>query len=327
MVKEALRSVEIYGVSTTDRTRPFLADNSSRGSTRILYKGNELVDGQAIIVVHYPTGPTNDEGIHQAALAQAKILGHGIHNAIAFPGADFAHLYAPVAVDLDAGPNAVAVALLSDEGYCEEIIAAAGIIQPQHIVNIARGSVYLRIAPVNIQESVVVEIADGIGFHPVVVEKARNLGEGFVAIVVEKVMPRAGHYNIYEAVVIEIAHDALQGQAHDGNSAGAGNIGKVPRAVILQQHAGYIVIGDEAIVVAIVVDILKVGSPGLSPDLQVEGVRHFGEVPGAVIDKQSVDAAGVGRIVDALPALGDVEVNVAIVIEIRPDTAIVAGIV
>ena len=255
------------------------------------------------------------------------MLGKGIHDAVALARAHFAHLDAPGAVELQARADAVAVALLPDQVYGQEVVAIGRRIEPQHVVDIAGGGINLGVASVNVQPAIVVEVADGKGFDPVVVEKAGDFGKSFIAIIAKKVVAGASHQQIDEAIVVKIAHDGLDGQPLYDDAAGSGNISKDPAAVVFQQHAGLVVVGDKAIQIAVVVDIHKFGRPGLSADFEVVICGHLGEIAVAIIDEEGVDAAGVGGVIDALAAFGDVEVEVAIVVKIGPNAAVIARIV
>ena len=130
--------------------------------------------------------------------------------------------------------------------------------------------------------------------------------------------------NIHKTIVVEIPHDALYGQSLYHNAGRCGNIREDPLSIIDEQLAGHIVIGDEAVHISVVVNIAKISSPRLGADFEVSFCSTLAKLAAAIIDIEGIDSARILRIVDPLPALGNVKIHVAIIVDISPYTAIIA---
>jgi len=177
--------------------------------------------------------PADYQGIYARRRAQAEVLMEAVHDAVAFAAADLADLNAPGAVRFDAGTNGIAVGAGAGKAYGQEVVILLGIIEPDDIRNIAGGSVDLGIAAIDIEFAIVVEVAYGVGFHLLGAEGLQAIiGEGAVTVVAIKMVPGAGHDDIEPAVVVEIAEDALNGEALNGDTTAGGNIGENTGAII-----------------------------------------------------------------------------------------------
>ena len=196
-------------------------------------------------------------------------------------------------------------------------------IQPNGIGNAAWRCINLGITRINIQAAIVVQIAYCEGFDFIVVEKTAHFSEGLIAIVLKNMVQGSGNDDVYPAIVVEIAENTLNRQPGYIQPAGSGNVGKDPGAVVDQQHAGHIMVGNETIHIAVVVNIAEISRPGLGADFQVGCCCCFSVVACAVIDIKRIDPARIFRVVHPLAAFGDVEVEVAIIVNIRPNAAVI----
>ena len=98
-------------------------------------------------------------------------------------------------------------------------------------------------------------------------------------------------------------------------------------AVVLEQEQGRAVVGHGEVHVAIVVDVTEVCRPALLKEHEPTVGGLFGPAALAIVDPELVDAARVLRIAHELAALGDVQVDVAIAVEITEHRPIVAAVV
>ena len=86
-------------------------------------------------------------------------------------------------------------------------------------------------------------------------------------------------------------------------------------------------ISDVAVHVTIVVDIPKISGPGLLPEGQTGGCGHVRESAVAIVAEELVDAARVGGTGGGEPAFRNVKIKVPVVVVVRPDDAVIAGVV
>ena len=86
-------------------------------------------------------------------------------------------------------------------------------------------------------------------------------------------------------------------------------------------------VGHGEVHVAIVVDVAEVRRPALLEEDEAAVGRLFGPPSLAVIDPELVDATRVLRVTDELSALGDVQIDVAIAVEVAEHGAVVAAVV
>ena len=95
-------------------------------------------------------------------------------------------------------------------------------------------------------------------------------------------------------------------------------------AIVLEQHdRSAIVCGAERVEVTIIIIIAEVGSPCLSMVLHSVGVGLVAKMVGAIVHEKPIPTQYVVRIIMALAAVADEEVQIAIIVEIGIGAAIV----
>ena len=131
-------------------------------------------------------------------------------------------------------------------------------------------------------------------------------------------MIAACNEEVNPAVVVKIAEYPLNGQTRNLNAGSLCDVGKYTRAVVFQQLRSNIVVGHNAIKIAVIVNISKICRPALCADAQAGGIGNIlGVGAVAVVEEQLIDPARIVGVIDALPALGNVEIEVAIVVNVR----------
>ena len=209
------------------------------------------------------------------------------------------------------------------------MLVGVAFVQPQDIVvAIVCADVAVSVARVQIHLTVAVDIACGKAVHRVAVgEHVGHLGEGLVSIVVEIGMNPSAVDEVHVAVVVKVLHFGLEKEACDFQAAALGDVRELACAVVLKQEQGRAVVGDQTIKVSIVVHVCKVCRPALLKKDQSPRRSFLRVIALAVVDPQLIDPARVLWIVDELAALGDVEVQITVPVEVRPNGAIVAAVV
>ena len=209
------------------------------------------------------------------------------------------------------------------------MLVGVAFVQPQDIVvAIVCGDVAVSVARVQIHLTVAVDIACGKAVHRVAVgEHVGHLGEGLVSVVVEIGMNPSTVNEVHVAVVVKVLHFGLEEEACDFKATALGDVRELARAVVLKQEQGRAVVGDQTIEVSIVVHVCKVCRPALLKKDQTPSCSFLRVIALPVVDPQLIDPARVLGVIDSLAALGNVEVQIPVPVEIRPNGAVVATVV
>ena len=238
----------------------------------------------------------------------------------------FADHGAPGTFDGHARTYSVFVALHARQLHIEPVIVV-GRVQPQAIGEVGVAiHVAITVTRVHVLETIGVEIAEGEAEDLLAGgEQVGHFREGAITISGEEMFGAAGE-DVEEAIVVHVLHLGLQEEAGGVLEAAAcGDVGEVAGAVVLEQHKRATVRGAEGIEVAIVVDIAEVGCPHLLVVLHAVGGGFITVVAVAIVHEEAVPAAAVVRVVHTLATVADVQIDVAIVVEISGCAAVVAA--
>ena len=273
--------------------------------------------------------PKHRGRFHHVIRSQTKVARERRRHAVALTSTNAAHLGAKRPRDLHRRPHRIAVGLEAFKLEGDPVLVEVPVIDPQHIVVVVVWThVTVSVARIHIDLTVAVDVSRRKAVHGVPIwEHVGHVRERLVAVVLEIGVRPTAVDQIDVPVVVKVFEFGLQKEARHLKPAARRDVCEIPRAVVFKEQQRCAVVGHETIEIAVVVDVRKICRPALLKKHQTPCGCLFRVIPISIIDPKLIHPARVLRVIHKLATLGDVQVEIAVAVKVRPHRTVVAAVV